>query len=309
MQQFSSLNDVHLSKSWLTIGSFDGVHCGHQALLSQLVSQAHAAGDPAVVLTFFPHPAAVLRGQRGRFYINTPEEKAALLGEQGVDVVLTLEFTREFAQIPAADFVGQLYRQLGLKQLWVGFNFALGRNREGDIPTLQRFAEVMGFSLNVVPPYEIGGEIISSSLVRRRIAAGDVAQARAYLGRNFSVAGEVVPGDQRGRTLGIPTANIAVWPEQILPANGIYAGWVWVDGQRRLAVTNVGSRPTFTQGAVDTTVEAYILDFHQDIYGKTIRFEFAEYLRSEERFASVEDLVKQIHLDIQKTRDLLSDEP
>jgi riboflavin kinase / FMN adenylyltransferase len=270
-----------------------------------MVHGAHSAGSTAVVLTFFPHPAAVLRGVTGPFYLTNSDEKAALLAELGVDLLITLPFTHELANRTAQDFMSNLKNRLGLNQLWVGFNFTLGRNREGDIPTLTRLGELMDYRLDVVQPITIEGEIVSSSLIRGLLAKGDVTQAGLMLGRPYSIPGEVVPGDGRGRTIGIPTANLDVWPERILPATGVYACWAWLGTTRHLAVTNIGVRPTFTPGATIQHVEAHLLDVHQDMYHRMLRLEFVQRLRGEQRFASVDALLEQIHADIDQAKGIL----
>jgi riboflavin kinase/FMN adenylyltransferase len=305
MQQYASLVELHAPETWLTIGSFDGVHRGHQEILKNLVNGAHAAGALAVVLTFYPHPAVVLRGQSGPFYLCTPEERTRLLGELGADVVITLPFTRDLANISAPDFVADLKQKLHMVQLWVGFNFTLGRNREGDVPTLKRLGDLMGYKLEVISPIEIDGEIVSSSQIRGLLAQGNVARAAEMLGRFYTVEGNVVPGDARGRQLGIPTANLSLWPEWMLPENGVYAGWAMVAGEPHAAVINIGLRPTFEASPVPIRLEAHLLDFNQDLYGRIVRIEFVERLRNEQRFPSVDALLAQIQEDIRSARGIL----
>jgi len=308
MQHFNSLDEVQPGNAWVTIGSFDGVHRGHQVLLKGLIAQAHAANSRAAVVTFFPHPSVVLRANTNAVYLTSPQERARRLGALGVDHVITLEFTQKLAETSAHDFIADLHTGLGMSHLWVGFNFALGRGREGDIPALQRLGDVFGFELHVIPPFEADGEIVSSSLIRTCVQKGDVTRAARLLGRWYAIEGPVVPGDGRGRTIRIPTANLDVWDKQVMPANGVYAGWANISGERRLAVTNVGVRPTFEAQPVKPRAEIHVLDFDQDLYGKTVSFEFVRFLRGEQKFASVEALVAQIHQDIQKTRELTKDE-
>ncbi|HEY3345153.1 MAG TPA: bifunctional riboflavin kinase/FAD synthetase [Anaerolineaceae bacterium] len=306
MRHFQSLDEVNLSNSWLTIGSFDGVHRGHQQILKDMVQGAHNAGSMAAVLTFFPHPAAVLRGLNGPFYLTNPDEKAALVAERGADLLITLPFTRELANRSAQDFMADLERRLGLRQLWVGYNFTLGRNREGDVAMLTRLGEVLGYHLEVVQPITIDGDVVSSSMIRGLVAKGDVSRAGTLLGRPFSVPGEIVPGDGRGRTIGIPTANLDTWPERLLPATGVYACWAWLGTTRHAAVTNIGVRPTFTPGETVQHVEAHLLDVHQDMYGRMMRLEFIERLRGEQRFSSVDALLDQIQADIRQAKGILT---
>ncbi len=306
MQHYWSLDDVSLSDAWLTIGSFDGVHRGHQKIIHGLVEAAHAAQAPAVVLTFYPHPAVVLRGQAGPFYLMKPETRAEMLGKLGIDVVITHPFSRELAAMSADEFVALLKQRLGLQQLWVGYDFALGRGREGDVPKLQQLGEAMGYSVHVVPPVEMDDQTISSSQIRTLLQGGEVARAARMLGRPYCLTGEVVHGDGRGRSIGIPTANLAIWLDQILPANGVYACHILIGEKRWAAATNVGLRPTFDGSAVLPQVEAHILDFDGDLYGQVIQLEFIERLRGEQRFASIFELVEQIRQDITQTRTIIS---
>jgi riboflavin kinase / FMN adenylyltransferase len=290
----------------LTIGSFDGVHRGHQQLIGDLVNEAHRAGAPAVVLTFYPHPAVVLRGITGPFYLTPPHERSELISQLGADAVITLTFNHQLASLSAYDFMHELSTRLALKQLWVGFNFALGHNREGDVPTLQHLGEELGYTVKVITPVNVNETLISSSWVRKALSVGNVEDAALGLGRLYAVTGEVVHGDQRGHQLGFPTANLSVWAEQLVPAFGIYACWAWVDGQRIPAVTSIGVRPTFEQASPRPTIEAYLLDFDQNLYEKQMRLEFVARLREEVRFSSVNALVDQIHLDVENAKRLLA---
>lgn len=305
MLHHTSLQDLHLQGAWLTIGSFDGVHKGHQAILHKLIAGAHAAGAPAVVLTFYPHPSIVLRGRSGPFYLTSPEERALLLGELGVDRVITLTFDQELASQTAPQFIQALYDHLGLRHLCVGHDFALGRNRQGDLPFLQNLGKEMGFSVNVMRPIRSQGQVISSSRIRAALLEGDVRQANALLGRRYRVSGEVVAGDGRGRTIGIPTANLDVWPERLLPGRGVYACLASVDGQTRRAVVNIGVRPTFENQEALPRLEAHLLDYAGDLYGKDLAISFVARLRDEQRFPSFQDLVSQIHADIHQAKKIL----
>jgi riboflavin kinase/FMN adenylyltransferase len=305
MLHHTSLQDLHLQGIWLTIGSFDGVHKGHQAILRKLIAGAHAAGAPAVVLTFFPHPSIVLRGRSGPFYLTSPEERAALLGELGVDRVITLPFDRELAAQTARQFVQALYDHLGLRHLHVGHDFALGRGRQGDLPYLQGLGKEMGFTVSVMHPVRQQGQAVSSSRIRAVLGEGDVRLARALLGRRYQVEGEVVAGDGRGRTIGIPTANLDVWSERLLPKSGVYACLACVDGQIRRAVANIGVRPTFETQEALPRVEAHLLDYAGDLYGKDMALSFVARLRDEQRFANVQELVAQIQADIRQAKKLL----
>ncbi len=290
--------------SIVTIGVFDGVHRGHQALIEQLVQQAHSTGRLAVVLTLFPHPDVVLRGQSGRYYLSTPEQKAALLGALGVDQVVTHPFDDAVRQIRAADFVDQLLTHLHMTSLWVTPDFALGYQREGNFAFLQAQGAAKGFEVRAIELVQADGKaVISSSAIRAALDAGNVEQAAAWLGRPYAVEGPVVHGDHRGRTIGFPTANVDIWEEQVMPANGVYACYVTLEAQRYAAVTNIGQRPTFN--GTGTRVEAHLLDFDQDIYGKRLSVAFVARLRGEQKFSGIEALVAQIHIDAEQGRALL----
>ncbi len=301
------LADIHLLRpSVLTIGVFDGVHRGHQYLIRQLVQRAHAADKLAVVLTFFPHPDVVLRDLSGRYYLTTPEQRAAALFELGVDTVVTHPFNESTRQMPADAFVDLLVKHMRIDELWVGQDFALGYEREGDVTYLSAQGRARGFSVHAIEllPRDDDHAAISSTAIRQALRVGDVATAADLLGRPYSVSGEVVHGQKRGRSIGFPTANIAAWPQQMLPANGVYAGWLHLDGQDYMAVTNIGVRPTF-DGA-DVTVEAHILDFDRSIYERNVSFHFTHRLRGEQKFSGIEALMGQISADVQAARTVLS---
>ncbi len=270
-----------------------------------MISQAYQTGAPTVVLTFFPHPAAVLRGLSGPLYLTSPEEREELLGKLGVDAVVTLTFDRELAALTAEAFMRQLSARLGLKKLWVGPGFALGHNREGDVRTLERLGDQLGYSLEVIQPLRVDGHLLSSSSLRKALSAGDVDQVARGLGRWYILSGEVVHGDGRGHNLGIPTANLKIWSEQLIPGYGIYACWAWIDGQRWSAVTSIGVRPTFEPQPVTATIEAHLIDFNRNLYGKKLRLEFVARLRDELRYDSVEALIRQIKIDIKNAKGLL----
>lgn len=292
----------HQEPTYLAIGAFDGVHLGHQAVLCNMVAAARAAGVRTAVLTFFPHPSRFLRHESGPYYLATLEERVRLLASLGLDLIITHPFNDEVRQTRAADFVEQLRRHLDMRQLWGG-DFAFGYKREGDIPFLRRLGAERGFTVESVQSMvAVSGERVSSSRVRHGLLAGDIADVTACLGRPFQVSGEVVYGDQRGRTIGFPTANLAVWKELLLPANGVYATYAWVGAQRYLAATNVGIRPTVNGGHV--TVEAHLLDFAGDLYGQTLRLEFISHIRPEKRFSGLPELQTQIQADVTAIRGL-----
>ena len=306
MQQYNSLDTIRLQNAWLTIGIFDGVHRGHQQILRQLVAEAHAAGEPAVVLTFSPHPAVVLGGKSDFKYLTTPEERAELLGSFGVDMLITQTFDRALADQTAVEFMQLLVQSLGLRALVIGYDTALGRGREANAARLAEIGQEQGYSVQVVPALTDADGVISSTRIRRAILAGNVAEAAADLGRPFSITGLVVHGDGRGHTINLPTANIQIPSEKIMPAYGIYACRAWVDGKPQLAATSLGVRPTFYGDNLPApTIEAHLLDFHQNLYGQKVKLEFIAYLRPEEKYDYVEALLEQIQMDIERTREIL----
>ena len=271
-----------------------------------MVEKAHESGAHTLVFTFFPHPGSVLGTKPIPGYLTSPTERARLLREIGVDEVITFEFSHQFSQLSAGDFVQQLKNQYGLTDLFAGYDFTLGRNREGNVEKLRQLGQELGFQVHLVDAISNGSEILSSRKIRGLIQEGEMALAADFLGRNYRVEGTVIPGDNRGRALGFPTANLDIWSEQLMPPCGVYAGWVSIEGTRHPGVANLGLQPTFQKNNNIPRLEIHLLDFSQDLYGKTIQFEFVQRLRSEIRFDSIDSLKNQIQQDILKTREVLS---
>lgn len=305
MQHYWTLPNLDLRGSWLTIGSFDGVHLGHQALIRELIAGAHAEGFSAVVLTFHPHPAVVLNKRKDFSYLSSPEGKVDLLAGLGVDIVVTHPFNLQVAQISAHDFILKLVQNLKMRRLCVGHDFALGRGREGDLPALTCLGDELGYNIDVVEPVKLDGQVVSSSWVRQALSDGDVELAERLLGRPYKIIGEVVHGDSRGRSLGFPTANLEVWADRTLPKPGVYACWANIDGIDYPAVTNVGFRPTFDNQPQRPRVEAHLLDFEGDLYHRTLRLSFIRRLRDEVRFNNIQALIIQMHQDVREGRQIL----
>jgi riboflavin kinase/FMN adenylyltransferase len=286
--------------TYLALGSFDGVHRGHQAILRKMVDEAQKTGIRSAVLTFFPHPKRVIQQLSGRYYINTLEDRLALLAAQKVDMVIAHPFDNKVRNISAADFVDQLCDSLDMRQIW-GANFGFGYRKEGDRDFLRRHGPEKGFSVQLVESMESwDGKLVSSSRVRASLTVGDMADVNGCLGRPFSIQGTVVEGDQRGRTIGFPTANLAVWDELLLPADGVYATHVLLSDERFVAATNVGIRPTVN--GRQRLVEAHLLDFDRDLYGQTIRIEFVSYIRPEQKFSGLPALKAQINADVEEVK-------
>lgn len=306
MQHYYELQDLALKDTWLSVGSYDGVHLGHRQIIARLTKGARSAGKKAVVLTFYPHPATVLRSQPAAFYLSTPQEKAGLLSELGVEVVITHPFNLEVSQISAKDFVTRLFQHLGFEKMFIGHDFTLGHKREGNSKKLEEFGNEMGFVVEEVEAFEMEGKLVSSSRIRQLLRDGNVEEAAVLLSRPYSVNGEVERGEGRGRTIGIPTANLIISEERLIPCSGVYTSRVILDGKEWEAVTNIGVRPTFGEEQTHPQVETHILDFDQDIYGKTLELSFITRLRSEQKFGGVEELVAQIKADIEQARRMFS---
>jgi riboflavin kinase/FMN adenylyltransferase len=303
--RLQSLDPLGWRHPAVTVGNFDGVHQGHQALLRVTVEEARAHDGVAVVLTFDPHPARILSPERAPASLMTLEQKAAALAALGADRLAVLPFTAELSQLPAETFAEQvLARALGARVVVVGSNFRFGHGRGGGIELLGQQGARLGFRVHGVEPVFHEGAPISSTRIRQALARGAVEAARELIGSAYTLEGTVVHGAGRGRTLGLPTANVA--PEnELVPGGGVYAAFCWIDAaaERWPAVVNVGHRPTFGGGA--TTVEAHLLGFDGDLYGQRVRLSFEARLREERPFADVGALVAQIHRDIEAARTAL----
>jgi riboflavin kinase/FMN adenylyltransferase len=304
MQHYRSIEEVTLQNSWLTIGVFDGVHRGHQEIIHKLTAGAHANGAPAVLLTFDPHPATVLGGHNIRC-LTTPDERADLLAELGVDAVITQRFTRDLATVTAKEYMSHLTEHLDIRCLLIGYDFALGKGREGNAERLAEIGKELNYNVDVISAVGDESGVISSTEIRKLVATGNVAEAAKLLGHNYSLHGPVIHGDGRGHKIHIPTANIDYPKEKAIPAFGIYACWAYVGNKKYIAATNIGINPTFTPDKQTPNVEAHILDFDRDLYGQEVKLEFAARLRDELKFSSVDELIKQIKADIARTREIL----
>jgi riboflavin kinase/FMN adenylyltransferase len=253
------------------------------------------------VLTFDPHPDLVIHPERDRLYLTGLEERAELIAQLGADLLIVMSFTRETMGLSAQDFMSRVCGALVLRELWVGWDFALGRKREGDLARLRQIGQQLDYTVHPVTAFTLAdGTPISSTRIRSALAASDLETAALLLGRSFAVQGTVIKGDQRGRTIGFPTANVAVDPLHVLPADGVYICDAEVAGQRYGAVTNIGLRPTFD--GTRRTVEAYLLDFVDDIYGETLRLTLRHHLRGEQKFNGIAALVAQITSDVATAR-------
>lgn len=285
----------------LTLGNFDGVHLGHQAIVRRAVTEARAIGGQVVVMTFHPHPTAVLAPARAPARIQSLHDRLLQVRSLGAEVVVVQRFTRAFASLAPETFVRDvLLRHLDLQHVVVGYNVSFGRNRAGTVDTLAALGKQYGFAVDAVGPVTVEGEQVSSTVVRTFLGAGDVRRVARLLGRPHVLRGRVVTGERRGRTLGFPTANLHLPPSVMLPADGVYAVYAVVGEQRVPAVLNIGVRPTF--GELRRTVEAHLLDWSGDLYGRWVCLELVERLRGEQKFAGPDALVAAITNDIAAAR-------
>ena len=284
----------------VTIGKFDGVHRGHQYLVGLLRERAQEQRLASAVVTLHPHPITVLRPGTPVTYLCSLEERVALLRSLGVDGVAVLPFTSELAQLSYQDFIALLAEELQLRLLLIGPDFAVGRGRAGGADALRALGDDRGFQVEVVPLFAEDDAKVGSGAVRDALAAGDMEAVTNLLGRPFALRGPVVRGDERGRTIGFPTANIAVAPDLALPAYGVYVTRATLGDVAYLSVTNIGERPTFGERRV--TVETHLLDFEGDCYERELRIELLHRLRGEQRFEGVDALVAQIGSDVEATR-------
>lgn len=321
MQTYDDLDYIQIDEpTYLTIGNFDGLHRGHQSLLQQMQQLAQVAGQSQAMMatpktgliTFDPHPLAVLQPQRPHLLLTTPQERLALAGDLGIDLGVIQPFTFEIAALDARQFMQWLKAKLKIAALVVGPDFALGRQRSGDLATLRQLGEELGYTLFVIEPQNWHNKPVRSSLIRQALHQGEVREAAELLGRNYQVTGVVVEGDRRGRQIGVPTANLRAPANKLIPANGVYAtrAHLTMEGQLYTynGATNIGVRPTVD--GVHHRIETHLLDFPPagasgDLYGQTLQVEFIARLRGEERFASLEALVTQIKADLVQARQIL----
>ncbi|KAB2907747.1 MAG: bifunctional riboflavin kinase/FAD synthetase [Ignavibacteriales bacterium] len=307
MKIYHDLSEVQKSdKTVLTVGTFDGVHLGHQALLNILKEKAKASGSRSMILTFDPHPREVVFKGGDIKLLMTTAEKLRVFEDLGIDEVFIINFTHEFSELTADEFFSKfILNGTGIEEIIVGHDHKFGKDRKGDESFIRSLAQKLGFKVTYVEAVMQNQSNISSTQVRKRLAEGDVRGAAELLGREYEIFGEVVHGDKRGRDLGFPTANLECDSEnKILPASGVYAALVELDGKTMKGVVNVGRRPTFN--LKDLAVEVHLLDFPgYDLYGKNLRVRFTDRIRGEMRFIAKDDLVQQIKKDIEQAKALL----
>lgn len=306
MEIIRDLTTVHVPRpTVLTIGSFDGIHRGHQYLIQRVVARSREIGAASALVTLHPHPKVVLRPESDMRYLSTIEERLDLLEPLGLDYAVVFPFSLETSQVRARDFVQLLLDHLKMKEIFCGADFALGYKREGNIGFLQALAHEKHFVVYVVEPQKSDSLVLSSTHVRELIARGEIDQAVRILGRYPSVRGRVVKGDQRGRTLGFPTANLALADRRLIPANGIYAVRVHLRNEWHQGAASIGVRPTFD--GKTRLVEVHVLDWSGDLYDQVIETQFVKRLRDELKFESVDSLVAQMNRDVQDARKVLAE--
>lgn len=310
MKVYNSLDDFKtLPNAVVTIGTFDGVHIGHQKIINRVNEIARVIGGESVVLTFFPHPRMILYpDDHGLQLLNTMEEKKQLMQQYGVQHLIVHPFSKKFSRTSVTEYVrDMLVNKIGTKKLVIGYDHHFGRNREGSLTDLQELGGVYGFDVEEIPEQDIQDVAVSSTKIRNSLLQGEVKTAREFLGHDYSLSGIVVKGKQLGRTLGFPTANIELKENyKLIPAKGVYAVEVFTDVEKSasMGMLNIGTRPTFDDGAI--SIEVNILNFERDIYGERITVNFRHRLRDELKFNSVEDLVKAMKMDRENTIRLLA---
>lgn len=307
MEVFEGIDPIprSLKNPVLTIGNFDGVHLGHQAIFNRVKGWAGRIGGESVVLTFHPHPLQVLNPSEGPAFITSHQKKIELMARSSIDVAIVIPFSREFALISATDFVKEiLVDRIGVKALVVGYDYRFGYGRKGNIRLLRELGEKYGFEVETVEGIRLEGTVVSSTVIRRLVRQGNVRMANAFLGRCYEISGTVIYGRRRGaKLLGFPTANIKAEAWQVTPKPGTYAVQVVIDGKCYGGAANLGYNPTFNDR--ELSLEVYIFDFNEIIYHKPITVHFVDRLREERRFSSPEELAIQIRKDIERTRQIL----
>lgn len=318
MKIYTDLEDITkpFHKPCVTIGNFDGVHVGHQYLFSEVVSRAKKNHGTSVAITFSPHPLQVMRPDAGVKLISTCDQKRRLIDQAGLDVLIIIPFTRDFAATPAIDFVDNvLLKTIGMTELVVGYDYCFGKGREGDTTFLTEQGRLKNFPVTVVDPYYVGGVIASSTEVRKLVSQGKMREVFKLLGRYYQIHGKVQIGKQRGGAqLGFPTANLHISNDDLCPRHGVYVTQVLYAGRCYGGVLNIGTNPTFSKdappgsnGSSPITAETFIFDFNEDIYGQPIKINFLRFIRAEQKFASPDALIKQIKQDVSKARQVLEE--
>ncbi len=307
MQIYRDLKDIKepFHNAHVTIGNFDGVHLGHMELFKAVVGRARQAGGTSIAVTFDPHPLKVL-SPKGIRLISTTQQKIELVEQAGLDVLVIIPFNQAVAATSAGEFLDRvLLERIGMKDLVAGYDYALGKGRQGDVFFLQEQGEQKGFPVTVVDAQYVDGEIVSSTRIRELVIAGRMRDVRKMLGRFYQIRGDVQSGQQRGRKLGFPTANLRISEEDLCPKTGVYVTQVIYDGKQYGGVSNIGYNPTFGQSSL--VAETHIFDFNADIYGRPLKINLLRHLRMEKTFDGPEALVRQISKDIAVAHKVLAE--
>ncbi|MBD0370485.1 MAG: bifunctional riboflavin kinase/FAD synthetase [Pyrinomonadaceae bacterium] len=302
MRLFHGTDNAKIARpTVLTLGVFDGLHLGHQLVMRTVVERAHALGAVPTVITFDPHPRAVLHPESAPPLLQTFDQKVEALGVLGIEQAIVVRFTRAFAEVRAEDFLHDVvFERLHAREVYLGKGFAFGHNREGNIELLKRVSRELGFHAEEVPEVQLRGRRVSSSLIRQLLLDGRVNLARRMLGRPYGVEGRVVRGMERGRTLGFPTANLRP-QNRVIPRRGVYVTATLIEGSWRRSITNIGTRPTFERDA-EPSLETFVINWQGDLYGDVVRVRFLHRLREEKKFGGVEDLKRQINYDLRRAQ-------
>ena len=307
MKVYSSIEEFEtIPFAVATTGTFDGVHIGHRTILNRLIEVAQKTGGESVLLTFNPHPRQVLQPDVDLKMLNTIEEKIDLLEKAGLDHLIIHPFTKDFSRTSTLEYVRNiLVQKIGVKRLVIGYDHHFGRNREGSFDHLKEFGPLYGFEVEEIPAMDIDAVAVSSTKVRKAIEVGDVERANEFLGYPYTLEGIVAKGDQLGRTIGFPTANLEVSnSSKLLPANGVFAVMVTIDNQLYKGMCNIGVRPTIE--GTSSRIEINLFDFDADLYGKPMRVQFLHRMRSEQKFANLNELKSQLSIDSAEARNLLN---
>lgn len=309
MELYKSLSDIKKpdADSYVTIGNFDGVHLGHQMLFSEVVNKAYNKKGTSIVVTFDPHPLQIVRPEIGIKLISSYEQKVELISHAGIDVLVVIPFTKEFATTSAESFVDDiLIRAIGVKELVVGYDYAFGKGRQGNIEFLKEQGQIKGFPVTVVEPYYVDEMLVSSTKVRELVNEGRMLDVKKLLGRSYQIRGTVQKGKRRGGpVVGFPTANLHISEEDLCPKHGVYVTQVVYDGKCYGGVLNIGYNPTFGENRL--SAETHIFDFNQEIYGKKIKINLLKFLRGEQKFSGPTELTEQIKEDIKQAKEILTE--
>jgi riboflavin kinase/FMN adenylyltransferase len=309
MELYKNLSDIKnpFADSYVTIGNFDGVHLGHQMLFSEVVNKAYNNKGTSIVVTFDPHPLQIVRPEIGMKLISSYEQKVELISYAGIDVLVVIPFTRDFAGTSAESFVDDiLIRTIGVKELVIGYDYAFGKGRQGNIEFLKEQGKLKGFPVTVVEPYYVDDMLVSSTKVRELVNDGRMMDVKKLLGRSYQIRGTVQQGKKRGGpVVGFPTANLHISEEDLCPKHGVYVTQVVYNGKCYGGVLNIGYNPTFGENRL--SAETHIFDFNQEIYGKEIKINLLKFLRSEQKFSGPAELADQIKEDIRQTKGILDE--